>query len=221
MPHLIHTGEGTRVGLGQNETPRLGLQPSYSAHTGWENACKLETHGPFLFDFGGRGWALSEPGGSADARGRRGFRRGSRHAPHSRPPTRTRGQLSPTPGVFLVHIRSPASRRFSGSVKCPLFFFCHKANRLLSLKGGGQNWSAGLSQRARRAGRFPARPPGVPVSGPSALPAPRGSFFPVQPPQSQRPRPRRSREPRALGPLPGSHRLQGHPGQGVSWRGLH
>lgn len=39
----------------------------------------------------------------------------------------------------------------------------------------------------------------APVSGPSALPAPRGSFFPVQPPQSQRPRPRRSREPRALG----------------------
>lgn len=198
MPHLIHTGEGTGVGLGQNETSRLGLQPSYSAHIGWENACKLEKHGPFLFDFGGRGWALSEPGGSADVRGRRGFRRGSQracgswHAPHSGPPARTRGQLSPTPGVFLVRIRSPASRRFSRSVKCPplfFFFFCHKANRLLSLKGGGQNWSAGLSQRARRAGRFPARPACRlrPLCSPSAsrfLLSCSAPAVPVAPPQA-------------------------------------
>lgn len=171
MPHLIHTGEGTRVGLGQNETSRLGLQPSYSAHIGWENACKLETHGPFLFDFGGRGWALSEPGGSADARGRRGFRRGSqrasgsRHAPHSGPPARTRGQLSPMPGVFLVRIRSPASRRFSRSVKCPPFFFLPQSQQAFVFKRGGGR--TGLRGCRRERGERGASPP-----GPQACPSP-------------------------------------------------
>lgn len=137
-------------------------------------------------------------------RGRRGFRRGSqrasgsRHALHSGPPARTRGQLSPTPGVFLVRIRSPASRRFSRSVKCPpFFFFCHKANRLLS-SGVGAELVCGAVADSAASGALP-RQAGVPVSGPSALPAPRGSFFPVQTQQSERPRPRRSREPRALG----------------------
>lgn len=47
-----------------------------------------------------------------------------------------------------------------GLLNVPLFFFffCHKANRLLSLKGGGRTGLRGCPQRARRAGRFPARP---------------------------------------------------------------
>lgn len=198
MPHLIHTGEGTRVGLGQNETSRLGLQPSYSAHIGWENACKLETHGPFLFDFGARGWALSEPGGSADARGRRGFRRGSqracgsRHAPHSGPPARTRGQLSPTPGVFLVRIRSPASRRFSRSVKCPpFFFFLPQTQWLLSLKGGGAELVCGAVAESAASGALP-RQAGVPSPAPllsQRLAGPSFLFRPSSP----------------SGPAPGGH----------------
>lgn len=166
MPHLIHTGEGTGVGLGQNETSRLssvcsrvtlltsaGRTPASSRHTVLFSLILGRVGGRCL----SREALQTCAGGGGFVAAHR--ERAARHAPHSGPPTRTRGQLSPTPGVFLVRIQSPASRRFSQSVKCPPFFFLPQTQWLLSLKGGGQNWSAGLSAESAASGALPRQAP--------------------------------------------------------------
>lgn len=85
-----------------------------------------------------------------------------------------------------------------GLLNVPLFFFLPQSQQAFVFKRGGAELVCGAVRRER--GERGTSPPGRrAVSGPSALPAPRGSFFPVQTQQSERPRPRRSREPRALG----------------------
>lgn len=227
MPHLIHTGEGTRVGLGQNETSRLGSVCSRVTLLTSAGRTPASSRHTVLFSLilGGVGGRCLSREALQTCAGGGGFvaahRERAAHGTH------------PTPGLPHGHVASSLRRpAFSwcafghlpaggslGLLNVPPFFFLPQSQQAFVFRGGAELVCGAVAESAA-SGALP-RQAGVPVSGPSALPAPRGSFFPVQTQQSQRPRPRRSREPRALGPLPGSHRLQGHPGQGVSWRGLH